>query len=111
MSARCTGLWANPPSVLTPARRHRSSWVTTLAEPARRIYPASADNLSETQGSARLAVQDGRGYSREMMMSMNPTVAVVGPGAIGTTVAAALHEVAVHRGFVAAQRVNASSCT
>jgi 2-dehydropantoate 2-reductase len=28
-----------------------------------------------------------------MMMSMNPTVAVVGPGAIGTTVAAALHEV------------------
>src|SRR6202044_873693 len=27
------------------------------------------------------------------MMSMNPTVAVVGPGAIGTTVTAALHEV------------------
>src|ERR1700742_2304356 len=27
-----------------------------------------------------------------MTMSMNPTVAVVGPGAIGTTVAAALHE-------------------
>lgn len=28
-------------------------------------------------------------------MSMNPTVAVVGPGAIGTTVAAALHEIGI----------------
>jgi hypothetical protein len=96
-SRSCSRFTAGSRSTTSRPRFPTSTMSTPSMSSLQRAQPgsclASADDLPETQGSAPLAVQDGRDYSREMMMSMNPTVAVAGPRAIGTTVTAALHEV------------------
>jgi 2-dehydropantoate 2-reductase len=55
------------------------------------VYRSYRQQANNAHGTTDRPIQNNLDR-RIMMMSKNPTIALVGPGAIGTTIAAALHE-------------------